>query len=68
MERRISSVRESRLERTKSEIARRIRAVCPDMPEEEFDDLLTRMATIEIKYTQRRKEDFLKMNPEDAST
>lgn len=40
------------LEATRRKIAERIRPVCADMPEEEFETMVTRMALIEWKHAQ----------------
>ena len=40
------------LEAIRKTIADRIRPVCPNMSEEEFDTLVTRMALIEWKHSQ----------------
>ena len=42
--------RDERLEVISSELRRRIRPVCPDMPEELFFDMIERMAAIQLKY------------------
>lgn len=52
-DKRADPIRSERLERVKKNIARRIRGVCSHLDEAEFDALVTRMATIEIKYSQR---------------
>jgi hypothetical protein len=53
-ERRVQFARSERLDRTKAEIAARIKPVCLDWCEERFDTLVTQAALIEIKYTLRR--------------
>jgi hypothetical protein len=53
MERRMAPVRTERLERAKELIARRLRPVCSHCSEEEFDELVEKIALIEIKYTLR---------------
>ncbi|GEM_PF-2013313 len=40
------------LEATRRRIAERIRPVCADMAEEEFETMVTRMALIEWKHAQ----------------
>lgn len=40
------------LEATRKRIAERIRPVCADMSEEEFETMVTRMALIEWKHAQ----------------
>lgn len=54
MERRALRKRSELFERTKTDIAKRLRAVCTYSPEEEFQALIARMATVTIKYSQRR--------------
>lgn len=58
LNRRIETLREERLNRTKAEIAERIRCVCREMPAEEFDVLVSHMAEVQIKYTLRRSSDL----------
>ena len=38
------------LESMRRDIAKRLRSSCADMPEEEFDKMVTRMALIEWKH------------------
>ena len=54
MERRALKKRAELFERTKADIAKRLRAVCASSPHEEFQALIARMATLNIKYSQRR--------------
>ncbi|MEP6732287.1 MAG: hypothetical protein ABJE10_16700 [bacterium] len=42
--------RSERLEAIASELRRRIRPVCPTMPEELFFEMIERMAVIQLKY------------------
>jgi hypothetical protein len=42
--------RDERLEAIATELRRRIRPVCPTMPEELFFEMIERMATIQLKY------------------
>jgi CRISPR/Cas system type I-B associated protein Csh2 (Cas7 group RAMP superfamily) len=42
--------RDERLEVISTELRRRIRPVCADMPEEVFFDMIERMAAIQLKY------------------
>ena len=42
--------RDDRLELISGEIRRRIRPVCPGMPEELFFEMIDRMAAIQLKY------------------
>jgi hypothetical protein len=53
MERRFAPVRTERLERAKAAIAKRLRAVCSHCTEAEFDELVERIALIDIKDTLR---------------
>jgi len=55
-ERRVEPTRSALLARTRSSIARRIRSVCGDLDDREFDLLVERMANVEIKYAQRRRD------------
>jgi hypothetical protein len=54
LNRRNDEIRRTLIERRKQEIALRVRPVCRHMPSDEFDELVERMATIEIKYAMRR--------------
>lgn len=47
-------------ERTRARIASRVRVVCGGMAAEEFDALVNRMATVEIKYALRQTADFFR--------
>jgi hypothetical protein len=58
VERRRQESRPERLERTKREIAERLERLCRDMPPEDFEDLVTHMAQVQIKYTLRRSADL----------
>ena len=58
VDRRREESRQERFERTKREIAERVERLCSEMPHEEFDDLVTHMAELQIKYTLRRSEDL----------
>ena len=58
MTRRAERNREVALEKAKGRIAERLQAVCADLSADEFDELCTQMATIEIKYLMRRGEDL----------
>jgi hypothetical protein len=58
LNRRIEALRQERLDRTKSEIAARIRRVCGGMSPEDFDVLVSQMAEVQIKYTLRRSTDM----------
>jgi hypothetical protein len=59
VERRSIEARKARLAEAKSEIAIRVRRVCASLSEAEFDELVTRMAEIEIRYVMRREDDSL---------
>lgn len=54
MERRALSRRSELFERTKADIANRLRAVCPAWADRDFEKMIARMATVSIKYSQRR--------------
>ena len=54
MERRHLESRTERLGRTKADLSRRLRLVCVHMDLAEFDQLMERMAMIELKYALRR--------------
>jgi len=58
LNRRIDALRQERLDRTKTEIAARIRRVCDGMSPEEFDALVSDMAEVQIKYSLRRSTDL----------
>ena len=45
--------RDERLDLIGSELRRRMRPVCPDMPEELFFEMVERMAAIQLKYELR---------------
>lgn len=53
MERRSEPVRADHLVRAKASIASRLARVCSDLPKEEFDALVERIALVEIKYAMR---------------
>lgn len=53
MERRSEPVRADHLVRAKASIARRLAHVCSELPAQEFDALVERIALVEIKYTMR---------------
>ena len=53
LERRRDPLRNERITRRRDDIAARLRPVCPDFPEAEFDALVTRAAEIDVKYTMR---------------
>ena len=60
MDRRHTESRRRLVDHEKKRIAVRMRVVCAGMPESEFEQLVSRMAEIEIKYRMRREEDLLK--------
>lgn len=60
MNRRNEPARTALFEQTKTAIASRVRVVCDGMTAEEFDALVTRMATVEIKYAVRQTADFFR--------
>lgn len=47
------------LERKRLEVASRIRCVCQQMPEEEFRALVERMVELDVKFAERRAEEFV---------
>jgi hypothetical protein len=49
---------ELQLAALKHEIAVRLRMVCEHMPEERFDALIDRMATLQRKYEQQRNREL----------
>lgn len=55
MERRALQRRRELFERTKSEIAKRLRSACAGLRDEDFEALVARIATVNIKYSQRRE-------------
>jgi len=60
MDRRNHPARAALFERTRRRIASRIRVVCVGMPSDEFDALVSRMATVEIKYAVRKTANFFR--------
>lgn len=60
MERRLEPIRSDLLERTKSALRQRLRFVCIDWSPDEIEALVTRMASLEIKYSMRRRADFIR--------
>lgn len=59
--RRIESARRQLLERTRADISARLRRVCTDMSQEQFEALVSRAAEIEIKYEVRQREVLIPM-------
>jgi hypothetical protein len=53
VDRRLEPTRSERLQRTKAQVAERLRPVCLNFPPVEFDALVERIATLEIKYLMR---------------
>ena len=53
-ERRDQGPRQDRLELECRSVATRLRRVCRDMPEDEFMELVRRVATVNIKFSVRR--------------
>jgi len=49
---------ERQLEALKRDIADRLRPVCERVPDEDFDELVDRIARVERKYEQQRADDF----------
>src|SRR5688500_4118500 len=58
VDRRRQESRLERFKRTKQDIAGRLATTCADMPETEFNELVTHMAELEIKYNLRRSADL----------
>jgi hypothetical protein len=58
VDRRRQESRQERFERTKLDIAHRLGGSCADMSSEEFDELVTHMAELQIKYALRRSADL----------
>jgi hypothetical protein len=46
------------LQRIKGDVAARLRSVCAGMSDGEFDQLVERIAVIQVKYNVRRSEDL----------
>jgi hypothetical protein len=46
------------LQRIKTDVAARLRSVCAGMSDAEFDQLVERIAAIQVKYNLRRSEDL----------
>ena len=55
------------LEELKKELARRLGPVLPDVPAEQFAELIDRMATLQYKYESRRRADDLGAERVDPS-
>ena len=47
--------RDERLEHINTDLQRRIRPVCPNMPEDLFFEMVERMAAIQLKYELREQ-------------
>jgi hypothetical protein len=58
VDRRRQESREERFERTKREIVARIGQSCQAMSANDFDEMVTHMAELEIKYKLRRSADL----------
>lgn len=54
MERRALRKRSELFDRTKADIAKRLRAVCAAWADRDFEKMIAQMATVSIKYSQRR--------------
>jgi hypothetical protein len=65
-ERRVELVRRELLDRVSARVADRIRSVCTHLSEQEFHDLVTRIAEIEIKYSTRRTADLFDVARQSA--
>jgi hypothetical protein len=66
--RRHEEIRRGRLDRAKEVVIAHIARVCGHMSPEELDVLVTRMATIDVKYSMRRSEDFFAHREDNEST
>jgi len=49
---------QSTLQRIKRDVASRLRNVCAGWSDDDFNQLVARIAAIEVKYTLRRSEDL----------
>ena len=49
---------ESRIDQLREDIARRIRPLMPNIPDEEFTRLVAQMAELQYKYETRTRNDF----------
>lgn len=49
----VGQTRDERLEKLKQEVADRLRPLCPNMPADEFDQMVAKIAAVELKYTYR---------------
>jgi hypothetical protein len=58
VDRRRQESRGERFQRTKKDISDRLSAACADMSTDEFDELTSHMAELQIKYMQRRSADL----------
>ena len=58
MNRRHEETRRLIFDKTRKRLAERLQRVCGDLPSTEFEQLLDRMATIEIKYSLRRRNEY----------
>lgn len=48
-----SHARAMRLERIEAELRRRLRSSCAEMPDDQFQELVERMAALQLKYELR---------------
>jgi len=62
MDRRVEPARSDNFARVSSSIAERIRGVCADWPEPEFEALVQHMAAIEVKFALRGDLEFLMLD------
>jgi len=62
MDRRVEPARSDNFARVSSSIAKRIRGVCVNWPEPEFQALVEHMAAIEVKFALRGDVQFLTFN------
>jgi hypothetical protein len=58
-DRRLEPLRSERVRVAKVELAGRLRGVCAHLTAADFDALLERMVTLEIKYAQRAHENLM---------
>ena len=49
---------ESRIRVVKAELAERLREICAEMSDPEFEEMIERMARIQVKYAVRAHDDL----------
>ena len=52
-----SHARATRLHNIEGELRRRLRPSCADMPDDQFQELIERMAALQLKYEMRSDDD-----------